>query len=392
MRSTGVTKTLAVLYTIYYFLTSNWILADFFISPETKNLFVGLVIFSYVLVIYTSIQQNSNVSLITFFFGICITVALLVNGSSNFSLIVQGLFLISISISLPKEFLKITLNYISVVINIYILISAVQYVLIYFYPSYLSYSYQVTSTGLEMNEKAQISHWIQYLGLLTNERYEVLGHTMPRLGGYLTEPSAVPNLLLLPKILLWEIKRNYSYRNFLILGVIFVLYRSGFVTVYICIYVILLALRRLHLLDRIYLLSIPLFIFVVVNLVNLAPLLLDFLDDNSVYGLENKSNTVAVRVFGLSKMLSDIEFWGNTETTLFGVGFLFVYLVRFGWLVAGPLSWLLYKLWKQDGLVFHLLVFAALFLGKGFSSFGILILIVLYVESSLNNINTQQTF
>jgi hypothetical protein len=361
-------------------------------SPEKKNIFVGIVIFCIIVLIHTSIEQYPAPSFLALLIGLFITIPLFIHGSTNVSLIVQGFFILAISFSLTRDFLHSTLNCISLIINMFVLISALQYILIFTNPSYLAYSYQVTSTGLNMNQTAQISHWIQYLGLLTNERYEVLGHIMPRLGGFLTEPSAVPNLIILPKILLWEIEQKNSYSNYLFLAAVFILYRSGFVTMYIGFYVLLLVLRRLHLLHRFYLLSIPILLFTVFNLSDLAPILLEFLDDKSVYGLENKSNTVAVRVLGLSRMLGDVEFWGNTESTLFGVGFLFVYLVRFGWLISAPLIWLLYLLWTKDGLVFHLILFAALFLGKGFSSFGILILITLYAESSIDNSNPQQTF
>lgn len=389
MKNIVLNRILASGFTLYYFLTSNWIIADLFISPNTKNLVVGIIIFGLLVIHYASMSEYVVPRLLLFYMGLFVALPLLINGSSNVSLLLQGAFMMAISISIDNidSLLRCTLKYISWVVNIFVIITAVQYVFIFFNPSFLTYAYQITSTGLEMNESARITHWIQYLGLLTNERYEVLGHIMPRFGGYLTEPSAVPNLMLLPKILLWEIEGKITLRNWLFLALVLFLYRSGFVTFYILFYISLILLRRLNILSVIYLISIPSLVYVVFSLDTLTPLLLELFEGGQVYGLANKENTVGVRVLGLYKMISDIEFWGNTESTLFGVGFLFVYLVRFGWLIIVPLIWLFYKLMKQNMLVFHLILFAALFLGKGFSSFAIIILVILYVESSFGNIH-----
>ena len=73
--------------------------------------------------------------------------------------------------------------------------------LFYFDQSLLSYAGPVSSTGLELSENIEIRHWISYLGSTTNEQFDFFGRVLPRFSGYLTEPSAVPNLIFLPLLI-----------------------------------------------------------------------------------------------------------------------------------------------------------------------------------------------
>ena len=85
-------------------------------------------------------------------------------------------------------------------------------------------------------------------------------------------------------------------------------------------------------------------------------------------------------------MIENFNYLGNSNAVSYGVGFFFLYLIKFGILWIIPILNLFYQLFvKNEIMLFILLLFAGFFLGKGFSSFAILILIFEYERTFISN-------
>ncbi len=378
----------SILFIFFYFTTSNWTWTDFYVAPYQKNIFVGIVL---ILFLVYEFNKNKNFLLNTnqFLFSISILIALFFSNNQNLSLLVQAFFIffMSFMVRLNYEWLYKTLNYINIICSMFLFINIIQFIIIYFDQSLLEYCYQVTSTGIELNSKVTIEHWIQYLGVLTNERFIFFDKIMPRSGGFLTEPSAVCNLVLLPRIMFILMRGSIKKYDYIFFIISFFLFRSGFIVIYLGLFAILLIIKNINLLNKktliVFLFS---FIFLILNLEFVAINLLSYLEFWNIYGLENKTNTVAVRVLGLFDMIENFNYLGNSNAVSYGVGFFFLYLIKFGILWIIPILNLFYQLFvKNEIMLFILLLFAGFFLGKGFSSFAILILIFEYERTFISN-------
>lgn len=216
---------------ILYFSTSNWIITDYFMSPSTKNYFLGWLLLMFIVTLLNS--KNTNFNLGAFLFSIIGISAVAINGFVYMSLLIQHFFLFILAFYFLN--FKNTLSIYKSInrINYFlILLIPLQMFLFYFDQSLLKYAGPVSSTGLDLSENIEIRHWISYLGSTTNEKIDFLGRTIPRFSGYLTEPSAVPNLIFLPLLIeALNNKKKIITHGLLIILCVFI-YRSGFVTLY----------------------------------------------------------------------------------------------------------------------------------------------------------------
>lgn len=367
---------LSFIFVILYFSTSNWIITDYFMSPSIKNYFLGGLILLLITLLLNSKKYNFNKGAILF--SIIGMSAVIANGFLYVSLIFQHFFLFILAF----YFLDFQNT-----LNIYKKINRINYFLIlliplqmsfyYFDQSLLSYVGPVSSTGLGLNENVEIRHWIQYLGSTTYENLGFLGRTLPRFSGYLTEPSAVPNLILLPLLIeaLHNKKKIFTHGILILLCVL--IFRSGFVTIYASLILSLLLAQKFDLLSKKYFLFISLTIgfSMLLFLPNIA--MIYNLSSIDIYSLANKSNSINARAFGLFEMFSQIKPFGNHSVEIHGVGMLVHYLILYGYPILFFIGYLFYKLYQNKNFfVFYLLLFSLFFLSKGFSSiFGIILLL-----------------
>ena len=368
---------------ILYFSTSNWIITDFIMSPSTKNYFLGGLIL--ILIIHLLSSQKYNFNIGALLFSIIGISAVVLNGFVYNSLIIQHFFLLIFSFYFLN--FKNTLNIYKTInrINYFLfLLIPLQMFLFYFDQSLLSYAGPVSSTGLELSENIEIRHWISYLGSTTNEQFDFFGRVLPRFSGYLTEPSAVPNLIFLPLLIesLHNKKKIISHGILIILCVF--IYRSGFVTIYAVLILLLLLVQKFNLLSKKYFLVISLTIGFSI-LLFLPSLVLTYLENESsvnVYSLTNKSNTISSRTLGLFEMISQIKPFGNHSVDIYGVGLLVHHMILYGYFILLFLGYLFYKLYQNKNfLIFYLLLFSFFVLSKGFSSIFALILILSYATN-----------
>lgn len=262
-----------------------------------------------------------------------------------------------------------------------LLIIPLQMLLFYFDQSLLRYAGPISSTGLELSENIEIAHWISYLGSTTNESYEVFGRTLPRFSGYLTEPSAVPNLIFLPLLIeaIHNKKKIIPHGALIIFCVL--IYRSGFVSIYSTLILLLLLAQNFDLLSKKYFLviSIAIGITILYFLPNLAFTYIENENSINIYSFENKSNSIMSRTFGLLEMISQIKPFGNHSIEIHGVGLLVHYLILYGYSIVLFIGYLFYKLYQgKNFLIFYLLLFSLFFLSKGFSSIFTMLLLLSY--------------
>ena len=363
-----------------YFSTSNWIITDYFFSPNVKNYLLGILLVT--LIIYLVISEKYYFNFGAFLFSAIGLTAVLMNGAVYTSLLIQHFFLFIFSFYFIDY--RTTMNIYKTINRVnYVLISLIPVQMFLFYSdqSLLSFAGPVSSTGLDLGETVEIRHWISYLGSTTTERYDFLGRSLPRFSGYLTEPSAVPNLVILP-LLIEAIndRRKIISHGLLILFCVFI-YRSGFVTIYVSAIILLILLHRARVLSSQYFLMASLGSGLLV-LAFLPTLVIAYLDNESaisLYSLTNKSNTAISRTMGVFDMISNIKVFGNHAVEIYGVGILVHYLILYGYPILFFISYLGFQLYKNCYFFeIYLLLFSLLFLSKGFSSIFPLVLLLGY--------------
>lgn len=369
---------------ILYFSTSNWIITDYFMSPTTKNYFLGGLILILIMFLLSSRKYNFNLGALLFsIIGIS---AVTLNGFIYNSLIIQHFFLFILSFYFLnfKNTLKIykTINRINYFL---LLLIPLQMFLFYIDQSLLSYAGPVSSTGLELSENIEIRHWISYLGSTTDEQFDFFGRVLPRFSGYLTEPSAVPNLIILPLLIeSLHNKKKIITHGILIILCVFI-YRSGFVSIYALLTLLLLLFQKFNLLSKKYFLVVSITVGFSI-LLFLPSLVLSYLENESslnIYSLDNKFNSISSRTLGLYEMVSQIKPFGNHSVEIHGVGLLVHYLILYGYFILLFLGYLFYKLYSNKKfLIFYLMLFSFFIMSKGFSSTFALILILSYATNN----------
>jgi len=372
------------LFVVCYFLTSNWTISDYFVTPSIKNIALGFILLTILFIrIY---RRKMNFNYLAFIFSVIGIISVFANSLTYMSLLFQCVFMFVFSFYLfnKLEIIKV-IKTINIVTYLFLFITVIQIVIIYFNQDLLIYSKPVTSSGLLLNESARIEHWIQLLGNMTNERYDFLGRTIPRFSGFLTEPSSVPNLIFLPKILEIIYKKKISFFDLLFFLVSSLIYRSGFVSIYLFYVILILFISNFkNLYTKIIPLSIvPIAAFVFLFLADLAIQFLELSQIYEVYSLTNKDNTITTRVIGVNEMISNISLFGNHSTQLYGVGWLLHYSILYG--IFGGIFVLFFTInifLKKYYFIFYLLIFALLFLAKGFSAVFILMILISYVQKS----------
>jgi hypothetical protein len=376
---------ITLIFIIFYFSTSNWIITDYFMSPSIKNYLLGGLILTLIMYLINSKKYKFNIGALLF--SIIGMWAVALNGFVYISLIFQHFFLFTLAFYFLnfKNTLKIykTINRINYFL---ILLIPLQMFLFYSDQSLLSYAGPVSSTGLVLSESIEIHHWISYLGSTTHERLEYFGRSLPRFSGYLTEPSAVPNLIFLPLL----IEAIHSKKKIILHGLLIILcvfiYRSGFVTIYAVLILLLLLAQKVDLLSKKYFLVISLTIgfSILLFLPNVVLIYLENEGAINVYSLSNKANTINTRSLGLLEMISNIKPFGNHSVDIYGVGMLIHYLILYGYLVLFFIGYLFYKLYQNKRFfIFYLLLFNLFFLSKGFSSIFSIILLLSYASNKL---------
>ena len=378
---------------ILYFSTSNWIITDYFMSPSIKNYFLGGLLLLLIMHLLSSENYKFNIGALLF--SIIGMWAVALNGFVYISLLFQHFFLFILAFYFLN--FKTTLTIYKTInrINYFlILLIPLQMFLFYSDQSLLSYAGPVSSTGLELSENIEIRHWISYLGSTTNERFEYFGRSLPRFSGYLTEPSAVPNLIFLPLLIesLHNKKKIITHGMLIILCVF--IYRSGFVTIYAVLILLLLLAQKFDLLSKKYFLviSLTLGFSVLLLLPNFVGSYLENEAAIDVYSLTNKSNTIVSRTLGLFEMISQIKPFGNHSADIYGVGMLVHYLILYGYLILFFIGYLFFKLYQNKKFfIFYLLLFSLFFLSKGFSSIFAILLLLSYAanKSPVSNKHSQ---
>lgn len=374
---------ITLIFIIFYFSTSNWIITDYFMSPSIKNYLLGGLILTLIMYLINSKKYKFNTGALLF--SIIGMWAVALNGFVYISLIFQHFFLFTLAFYFLnfKNTLKIykTINRINYFL---ILLIPLQMFLFYSDQSLLSYAGPVSSTGLVLSESIEIHHWISYLGSTTHERFEYFGRSLPRFSGYLTEPSAVPNLIFLPLLIeAIHSKKKIIPHGLLIILCVFI-YRSGFVTIYAVLILLLLLAQKVDLLSKKYFLVISLTIgfSILLFLPNVVLIYLENEGAINVYSLSNKANTINTRSLGLFEMISNIRPFGNHSVDIYGVGMLIHYLILYGYLVLLFIGYLFYKLYQNKRFfIFYLLLFNLFFLSKGFSSIFSIILLLSYASN-----------
>jgi len=372
------------LFVVCYFLTSNWTISDYFVTPSIKNIVLGFIL-STILFIRV-LRRKINFNYTAFIFSVIGLISVLANNLAYMSLLFQCLFFIIFSFYLfdKSEIIKV-IKTVNIVTYLFLCITIIQIVIIYFNQDLLIYSEPVTSSGLILNESAKIEHWIQLLGNMTEERYNFFGRTIPRFCGFLTEPSAVPNLIFLPKILEIIYNKKISFLDILFFLLSLLVYRSGFVTIYLFYAILILIISNFkYLYTKIIPFSIvPLSVFIFFFLADFAIQFLELSQVYEVYSLTNKGNTLNTRVIGVYEMISNISLFGNHSAQIFGVGLLVHYSILYG--VLGGVFVLFFTInifLKKYYFIFYLLIFTLLFLSKGFSAVFILMILISYVQKS----------
>ena len=372
------------LFVVCYFLTSNWTISDYFVAPSIKNIVLGFILST---ILFTRIsKRNINFNYTAFIFSVIGLISVIANSLSYMSLLFQLIFFFLFSFYLfnKSEIIKV-IKTINIVTYLFLCITIIQIVIIYFNQDLLIYSEPVTSSGLALNESAKTEHWIQLLGNMTEERYDFLGRTMPRFCGFLTEPSAVTNLIFITKILEIIYKKKISFLDILFFFLSILIYRSGFVTIYLFYAILILIISNFkYLYTKIIPLStVPIIILIYFFLADFAIQFLEFSQAYEIYSLTNKDNTVSTRVVGVYEMINNISLFGNHSAQIFGVGLLVHYSILYG--VLGGVFVLFFTInifLKKYYFIFYLLTFTLLFLSKGFSAVFILMILISYVQKS----------
>ena len=378
------TNITVLFFVVCYFLTSNWTISDYFVSPNIKNIALGFILST---ILFVRIHRRRiNFNYWAFIFSVVAIISVFANSITYMSLLFQCVFMFIFSFYLfnKLEIIKV-IKTINIITYLFLFITVIQIVIIYFNQDLLIYSKPITSSGLALNESAGVDHWIQLLGNMTSERYDFLGRTMPRFCGFLTEPSSVPNLIFLPKILEIIYKKKISFFDLLFFLVSLLIYRSGFVSIYLFYVILILFISNFkNLYTKIIPLSIvPIAAFVFLFLADLAIQFLELSQIYEVYSLTNKDNTITTRVIGVNEMISNISLFGNHSTQLYGVGWLLHYSILYG--IFGGIFVLFFTInifLKKYYFIFYLLIFALLFLAKGFSAVFILMILISYVQKS----------
>ncbi len=371
---------LSFIFVILYFSTSNWIITDYFMTPSMKNYFLG----GLILICISSllIMQRYKFNIGALLFSITGMTAVALNEFVYVSLIFQHFFLFVLAFYFLnfKDTLSIykSINRINYFL---ILLVPLQMSLFYFDQSLLSYAGPVSSTGLGLNENVEILHWISYLGSTTNESYDFLGKDMPRFSGYLTEPSAVPNLILLPLLIEAMHNRKKIIPHLIIIIFCVLIFRSGFVTIYTLAILILLIAQRSNMITKKYFLVISL--TVGLSIIFFLPSLASIYSysDIDIFSLANKTNSINTRSSGLLQMASQIKPFGNHYIDIYGVGIMVHYLILYGYPIIFFLGYVAYKLYQNKKFfIFYIFLFSLLFLSKGFSSIFSMILLLSYAS------------
>ena len=358
-----------ILFVICYFMTGNWTITDILITPIFKNIFIGLF-FGIILILRLS-YKTKIINKPLFFLAIIGIISVSVNGFSAFSLIFQFIFLLLFSFSYfdINEF-KYVLKLINRICFFLVLISVTQMILIMLNPEFLKYAYPITATDLDLDSTAKIEHWIQYMGGLTFERYDLFGFIVPRFSSFLTEPSAVPVLIILPKILSSYLNK-FTLLDFLYIFFLVIFFRSGFVTIFSALFFIFYLYSKINF--PFFRISIIGFIITFAILSqNRDDLSLDFINysnENEIFSFEDKQNSINTRIDGAEEMLRNFKFFGNHSTEIYGVGLIIYYATMYGILGIIYLIFFSYKIYKYDHkLVILIFIFNLTLLSKGFST------------------------
>ena len=374
------------IFIILYFSTSNWIITDYFFTPYQKNIILGVLLFC--LLAFRISRRLNNFSIDFLIFSVIGLIACIANGLSNSSLFIQHGFLLIFSFYdfNKDEFIKI-INGINIVLRVFCVLLIINFSLHVFFQDLIVYAGPITSTDLEMGSKIEIEHWIDYFGTTTNEIFYFFNNKIPRFGSYLTEPSAAPNLIFLP--LLYEAlfnKKKYVY-NLFVIFVYTLIFRSGFVTLFFLISIIILTVERLRIVNLLSKKILSLALLFGFTILYFLPNIVFFYLENSknisLFSFQNKDNTLIVRTIGAFEMLSNVTPFGNQNTPISGVGMIIHYLILYGY----PILFLLWRVFQKlvannKTLITYLFLFDLLILSKGFSSIFSFLLLMIYAKNS----------
>ena len=358
-----------ILFCICYFMTGNWTITDIFISPIFKNILIGLF-FGIILILRLSYKKKIfNIYL--FFLAIIGIVSVSINGFSAFSLIFQFIFLLLFSLSyFDLNEMKYVLKFINRICFFLVLISFIQMVIIILNQDFLKYAYPITATDLDLNSTAKIQHWIQYMGGLTLERYDFFGYIVPRFSSFLTEPSAVPVLIIFPKIISSYLNK-FNLLDFLYILFLVIFFRSGFVTIFSVLFLLFYLYSKINFpFFRTSIIGIIALLAIVFQSIdNLSLDFIDYSNQNEVFSLQDKQNSVYTRIDGAKDMVANFKFFGNHSTEVYGVGLIVYYMTMYGFLGLIYLIFFTYKLYKfNHKLLILIFSFNLILLSKGFST------------------------
>ena len=148
------------LFVVCYFLTSNWTISDYYVSPSNKNIALGFILF---IILYIRIYRRKvNFNYLSFIFSVIGIISVFANSLTYMSLLFQCVFMFIFSFYLfnKLEIIKV-IKTINIVTYLFLFITVIQLVIIYFNQDLLIYSIPITSSGLLLNESANVDHWIQ---------------------------------------------------------------------------------------------------------------------------------------------------------------------------------------------------------------------------------------
>ncbi len=350
-------------------MTGNWIITDIFIPPIFKNILIGLF-FGIILILRLSYKKKIFNKYL-FFLAIIGIVSVSINGFSAFSLIFQFIFLLLFSLSyFDLNEMKYVLKFINRICFFLVLISFIQMVIIILNQDFLKYAYPITATDLDLNSTAKIQHWIQYMGGLTFERYDLFGYIIPRFSSFLTEPSAVPVLIIFPKIISSYLNK-FNLLDFLYILFLVIFFRSGFVTIFSVLFLLSYLYSKINFpFFRLSIIGIiALLVLVFQSIDNLSLDFIDYSNQNEIFSLQDKQNSVYTRIDGAKDMVSNFKFFGNHSTEIYGVGLIVYYMTMYGFLGLIYLIFFTYKLYKfNHKLLILIFSFNLILLSKGFST------------------------
>ena len=373
------TEMRAIIFSLIFFLSGNYVVTDLLgFTNSIKNGFVGFLLYLIFLISFDQ-YKKVDTTLLMVLAGILPSLAL-----NGFALSLYVLFfavLIFAICPLSKgEFIKI-LRIIFLANVILLFIVYVQAILIFMTPGLLKYSYPVVESDFSAN--GEIIHWIQRLGVMTQERIWLFGRQLPRFSGFMTEPSAFVFAAVMPAIFLDDMDKKRFSRIWAFVPYLF-LSRSTFLFGIIIGYLVLRSLvkiTRVKYARVIMLLSVAFFLmFLPVLFARIA----DYLEFTEFFFLTNKTHSFQSRLNSILTVLESVSLTGVKGIELNGMPLTLFWLGKFG--IIGLMSLLffferiLHK--NQSKTLFFVVLYALLFLSKGWITLLFFIIITSYAKFS----------